>query len=256
MSSMASVYGAKTWRSCVQLGMAVLLLASSGCATIQGEPAPYDPLERLNRTMFDFNDSVDEYVLKPVATGYKAITPEFVRNRVGNFFSNLFEPTIIINDLLQGKIVAAFGDTGRFLINTTMGIGGLFDVATPMGFVKHEEDFGQTLGAWGIPAGPYLVLPFLGPKNLRDGVGWAGDWATGATTHVEPSSAAWGAFALEVVDIRARMLGTKDVLQQAAAGDQYIFVREAYRQRRLNLVHDGNPPAENGAAEDELLFGK
>ncbi|MBE9516851.1 MAG: VacJ family lipoprotein [Proteobacteria bacterium] len=239
----------------VGLVLATLVMLQA-CASTNGDSAPYDPWEGFNRSIYIFNDTVDDYVLKPVAEGYEFITPVIVRKGISNFFSNLLEPTVIINDLLQGKLVNFTSDTGRFLINSSIGIGGLFDVATPMGLRQHKEDFGQTLGVWGLPDGPYLVLPFIGPKGVRDGFGWIGDLGTSPFTYAEPAAAAWGGYALDVVDTRARMLGTKDVLDQAASDDVYIFVREAYRQKRLGLVYDGNPPVENGAAEDDLLFGE
>jgi phospholipid-binding lipoprotein MlaA len=233
----------------------VLAITVQACASTSGKSAPYDPWEGFNRSMYTFNDAFDDYLLKPVAEGYEFITPTFVRKGVSNFFSNLFEPTVIINDLFQGKLGDAASDTGRLLVNSSIGIAGLFDVATSIGLEKHDEDFGQTLGAWGIPDGNYLVLPFIGPRGVRDGFGWVVDLAPSPHTHIDPVSVAWGSYILDLVDTRARMLGTKDVLDQAAREDVYIFVREAYRQRRRNLVYDGNPPVEDGAAEDEMLFG-
>ncbi|MDH5650026.1 MAG: VacJ family lipoprotein [Gammaproteobacteria bacterium] len=209
----------------------------------------HDPLEKFNRAMYKFNDFVDENALKPVAKGYKAVTPNVVRKGVGNFFSNLMEPIVIINDLLQFKFEQMASDTARFLFNTTVGIGGLIDVATPMDLRKHDEDFGQTFGKWGVGPGPYLVLPFLGPRNLRDAVGWGADQKVNPINYIEPPRAKWTAWSLYVVDTRTQLLGTKDILEQAAGEDPYIFVREAYRQKRQSLVYDGNPPI-----DDELLF--
>lgn len=234
--------------------LVTVIVLLQGCASTSGKPAEHDPWEGFNRSMFTFNDTLDEYALKPVAEGYKFITPTPVRKSISNFFSNLLEPAIILNDILQGKGEQATGDSMRFVLNSIFGVAGLFDVATYMGHPKHEEDFGQTLGVWGIPDGPYLVLPFIGPRGVRDGFGWIGDYGTAPYPYIESATVSWGSYLLDVIDTRARLLGTKDVLDQAT-DDVYIFVREAYRQRRRNLVYDGNPPVENSAAEDELLFG-
>lgn len=206
------------------------------------EQGTYDPLERVNRVIYKFNDRVDRAILKPVAKGYDAITPNVVQHSIRSFFSNLLSPTVVVNDVLQGKFRQSAADTGRFLVNTTVGIAGLFDVARHMGLKPHNEDFGQTLGVWGVGEGPYLVWPILGPKNLRDSFGWFGDFATNPVTYVNDSTDQWGLWALNLVDTRAGLLGVSDILDQAAGQDEYLFVREAYRQRRLNLIYDGNPP--------------
>jgi phospholipid-binding lipoprotein MlaA len=238
----------------------VCLLAVSGCATsgptsANGKDAEVadtsnDPLEGFNRAMYRFNDVLDENALKPVAKGYKAITPRVVRRAVSNFFSNLFEPLVIVNDLLQAKFGQAASDTGRFIVNTTVGLVGLFDPATPMGMKKHNEDFGQTFGKWGVAPGPYLVLPFLGPRNFRDTAGWGADQFLIPINDIERSRYRWLTWTLYAIDFRTQLLGTKDMLEQAAGDDPYSFVREAYRQQRQNLIYDGNPPMEY----DDLLF--
>lgn len=214
-----------------------------------------DPWEGFNRAMYAFNDGLDDYILKPVAKGYKFILPEIIRTGIANFFSNLFEPTVMINNLLQGKFLQAVSDTGRFLVNTTFGLAGVIDVATHMELEKHDEDFGQTLGVWGVGDGPFVIWPFLGPKNLRDTVGWTGDWITSPITHVRPVSVSWGAWTLEKIDTRANFLGAKDVLEEAASGDPYIFLREAYKQQRRYKIYDGDPPVVEDAEFDALLFG-
>lgn len=232
------------------------LLGVSACATTQqrsGAEAPpaeaeaeqdnaRDPLEGFNRAMYTFNDKFDRYLLKPVAKGYRAITPKPVRKGVSNFFSNLHDPGIMLNNLLQGKPKQAVSDLGRVLVNSTLGIAGLFDVATRMGMEKHNEDFGQTLGKWGVGEGPYLVLPFLGPSNLRDGAALPVDWETYPPNHMEEQSTRNKLLLVEMVDKRAQYLEAGDILEQAAGQDPYIFVREAYRQRRINQIYDGNPP--------------
>lgn len=220
----------------------VLLGVMSGCATVGSNPD--DPFEGYNRAMFSFNDSVDKAVFKPVATGYKKVVPEVARTGVSNFFSNLGDVWIGVNNVLQGKVGEGASDFGRFAINTTVGIVGLFDVASNVGLEKHNEDFGQTLGRWGVGSGPYVVLPILGPSDVRDGfsqlvVDWHGDplwYVRNIPTRNE-------LVATHFVDTRANLLGTSQLLDQAAL-DPYVYVRSAYLQRRRSLVYDGNPPRE------------
>ena len=202
----------------------------------------HDPLQGFNRAMYTFNDKFDRYLLKPVAKGYRAITPKPVRRSVSNFFGNLHDPGIMLNNLLQGKPKQAASDLGRFLMNTTVGILGLFDVASNVGLEKHDEDFGQTLAKWGVGDGPYLVLPFFGPSNLRDGPALIVDWETYPPNQMKDSGTRDKLFVVEVIDKRAQLLDAGDILDQAAGQDPYVFVREAYRQRRRNLIYDGNPP--------------
>ncbi len=202
----------------------------------------HDPIEGFNRAMYAFNDKFDRYLLKPVAKGYHAVVPTPVRKSVSNFFSNLHDPGIMLNNLLQAKPKQAASDLGRFVVNSTVGILGLFDVATKWGMEKHNEDFGQTLAKWGVGDGPYLVLPFLGPSSLRDGGGLVVDWQTYPPSAMEDRSTGDKLIVVEVIDRRAQLLDAGDILDQAAGQDPYIFVREAYRQRRRSLIYDGNPP--------------
>ncbi|GAO37463.1 ABC transporter [Sulfuricella sp. T08] len=218
----------------------LLSLALLGCAT-NGDPR--DPLEPLNRGIYKFNDVVDKAVLKPVATGYKETMPEPVRTAVGNFFSNLDDVLVLLNDLLQFKLERAATDFSRLIWNTTVGIAGLIDVATPMDLAKHNEDFGQTLGYWGVGNGPYLVLPLLGPSTLRDAVGTAVDAHFDPVVQHSPIPERNSAIAIHSVDTRARLLDTEEILDEAAL-DRYVFLRDAYLQRRRGLVYDGNPPRE------------
>ncbi len=211
-------------------------------ATASEQNNARDPLEGFNRAMYTFNDKLDRYVLKPLAKGYYAITPAPVSKSISNFFSNLHDPGIMLNNLLQGKPKQAASDLGRVLVNSTIGIAGLFDVATRMGLEKHNEDFGQTLAKWGVGDGAYLVLPFFGPSNLRDGASLPVDWETYPPNHMEEQSTRSKLLLVEVVDRRAQLLDASDILEQAAGRDPYIFVREAYRQRRRSLIYDGNPP--------------
>jgi phospholipid-binding lipoprotein MlaA len=211
----------------------------------------HDPIEGFNRAMYTFNDKLDVYLLKPVAKGYRAVVPTPVSKSISNFFSNLHDPMVMLNNLLQGKPGQAASDLGRFLTNSTVGIFGLFDVATKIGLPKHNEDFGQTLAVWGVGDGPYLVLPFFGSSNLRDGPALIVDWETYPPNHMEEHSTSDKLFLVEVVDRRAQLLDASDILEQAAGKDPYVFVREAYRQRRRSQVYDGNPPQE---APDPSLF--
>jgi len=242
--------GAYEFRARKLIAVVFLLLVSalSGCA----HNNPRDPLEPMNRGIYAFNDAIDTVVMKPIATGYNAILPQFVRTGVSNFFSNLDEITVIINGLLQLKIPQALSDTGRFLINTTVGVLGLIDVATHLGLEKHNEDFGQTLGYWGIGSGPYLVLPILGPSSFRDGVGKWVDFQTDLVLKEDHIRTRNRAIAARAISNRADLLRSEKVLD-AAAIDRYAFLRDAYLQRRRNLVFDGNPPPE---PEDEEFTDK
>jgi phospholipid-binding lipoprotein MlaA len=220
--------------------MLVLIGAVSGCAHTN----PRDPLEQFNRGVYVFNDTVDNVLLKPVATGYRAVTPQFVRTGVRNFFSNLDDITVVINGLLQFKIPQALSDTGRFVLNSTVGLLGFIDVATYFGLEKHNEDFGQTLGYWGMGSGPYLVLPFLGPSSFRDGVGRFVDaFYTDVVWYIDHIRTRNILLGTRVVSNREALLDSEKILDTAAL-DRYTFIRDAYLQRRRNLVYDGNPPPE------------
>jgi len=232
--------------------VALAAVALAGCAT-QRSPSPRDPFEPVNRATFEFNDNADKFVFKPVAEGYRAVLPEVVRTGVRNFFSNLRDPWNAVNQLLQGKVELALSDSWRFIVNSTFGIGGVMDVATDMRLPKHNEDFGQTLGVWGLDTGPYLVIPIWGPSSVRDGVGlvadayaflpwWIPDWLD--LQH----RVAWqnSLTALDFVNIRANLLDATNILEEAAL-DRYAFVRDAYFQRRRSLIYDGNPPPQPNA---------
>lgn len=235
----------------------------TGCASINGPADPRDPLESYNRAAFIFNDNVDQYVLKPVAQGYDAVTPDPIQKGVSNFFSNIDDVLVIFNDLLQLKFTQFASDTGRLIINTTLGLGGLIDWASDMGLEKHDEDFGQTLGYWGVPEGPYFVVPFLGPSTIRDVSGDIVDTAEfdpvwqqlheGFPTVRRDESTAWTLKAVKTIDTRASLLRAEKILDEAAL-DRYSFIREAYLQRRLNLVHDGNPPQQEAIFDEAELF--
>ena len=223
----------------------------SGCATLDGPTEEHDPFESFNRSMYSFNAGLDQYVLKPVAEGYVAVTPAVARKGVSNFFSNLDDVLVVVNDLLQFKFKQFASDLGRLLINSTLGIYGLIDWSSDLGLPKHDEDFGQTLGYWGVSNGPYLVLPLFGPTTVRDGTGNFVERSSinpireevyeGRPFPNRESETANTLSVLSVVDARANLLRAGNLLEEVAL-DPYIFVREAYLQRRQNLVYDGNPP--------------
>lgn len=223
----------------------LVVIMLSACASIQQTErvANIDPFERVNRAVFSFNETADQYVIKPIAEGYKFILPEFVRTGVTNFFSNINDVLIAANNLLQGKPVNAASDIGRFFINSTIGILGLFDVATDMGLEKNREDFGQTLGVWGVGDGPYVVLPLFGASNVRDTVGLAVDIETDfmINTNKLDSEEKIAVNSLRIINRRADLLDAGQLLEDAAF-DKYSFLRDGYLQRRRNQIYDGNPP--------------
>ena len=221
----------------------VAAIVLGGCASARD---PKDPLEPLNRNIYEFNRVVDKVALKPAAKGYKAAVPPPLRGGVNNFFGNFHDVTTAVNNLLQFKVAHALSDVGRVAINSTIGLFGVFDVASRVGLEKHDEDLGQTLGYWGVPDGPYLMLPLLGPSTVRDGVGLIGDHFTDAQFHlIEHSPETWLATTTRVINLRANLLEADRLLDQAAI-DRYAFLRDAYLQRRQNLIHDGNVPANDG----------
>ncbi len=220
----------------------LLLVTAAGCATT-GPATPGDPFERMNRGTTKFNDAVDRAVLKPVAKGYQRFVPQVVRTGVSNVLTNLAFPTTIINDLLQLKVKDAGVDLGRFVLNSTLGLGGLLDPASKMGIPRNDEDFGQTLGRWGVPSGPYLVLPLFGPSTLRDAPSLAADAQTDLRTQLDIKSEERAALAvLTVVDGRAQLLSLDRSI--SSAFDPYAFVRNAWLQRRVYQVRDGDVPDE------------
>ena len=216
------------------------LLLFGGCASTKN---PRDPLEPINRAIYHVNDRLDNLLLKPAAIIYKGVVPELVRTGVTNFFSNLYDILTALNNLLQGKFADALSDVGRIALNSTVGIGGLVDIATEVGLEKHKEDFGQTLGFWGLGDGPYLQLPLFGPSSVRDGIGLFVD------VKLDPVYWIWyhdvptrnSLLGLNLINTRANLLDSTKILEEAAL-DPYEFQRDAYLQRRRNLVYDGNPP--------------
>jgi phospholipid-binding lipoprotein MlaA len=212
-------------------------------------PSESDPLEGLNRSIDGFNQVVDKAVIKPLAQGYDKVTPPEIKTVIGNFFSNLDDVSVAFNNLLQGKPKAAGSDITRFALNTTIGIVGLADVATELGFQKNDEDFGQTLGVWGMGSGPYLVLPLLGPSTLRDAPARFVDAPLDPLYHYDDVRVRNSLLVVNVVNTRARLLPATDLVERIAL-DQYAFVRDAYLKRRASLVRDGAPDPNEPLYED------
>ncbi len=230
-----------------------MLLLAGGCAVNMPENAgssEADPWEPMNRRIDQFNTKVDRATLKPIAKGYQKIVPEFMRKGVTNFSSNLRSPANSINNFLQGDPGEGFSEAGRFLANSTIGILGLFDVATRMGLKRYEEDFGQTLAVWGVPSGPYVIVPFYGPETLRDALALPIDFLADPLFYYEPDRARYALFALRLIDLRARFLGIETFIEDSF--DRYLAIRESYLQHREYEVYDGNPPEDEDFYDDYL----
>ncbi|MBN8473547.1 VacJ family lipoprotein [Sulfuritalea sp.] len=225
------------------------LLAAGLLAGCASSGNPKDPIEGFNRAMFAFNEGLDSLIVKPVATGYDAVLPSPIRTGVTNFFGNIDDLFIGVNNLLQGKIPEAFSDLGRVAINTTIGLLGVLDIATDAGLEKHNEDFGQTFGRWGVGNGAYVVIPVFGPRTVRDTVGLVLDVQADPVANHRPKGERDFAQVLRLVNGRANLLAADKVVEEAAL-DKYSYVRDAYLQRRRNLIHDGNPPRESEASLD------
>ena len=220
----------------------VMTLALQGCASFR-TAAPGDPIEPINRGIYSFNSTFDHYLFKPIAKGYDAVVPGPIKTGVTNVFQNVSDVQSLVSDALQLKGAKFGDDLGRVMLNTTFGIGGIFDLATPMGIERGDEDIGQTLGYWGIGAGPYLVIPFLGPSSLRDAVGRYGDSKISPLSYVSSVPVRNSLTGLSVVDARVGLFPAEDLLNQASM-DKYTFLRSAYLQRRQSLVLDGKRPKE------------
>lgn len=217
--------------------IAVLSSSLSGCASNH----PQDPFEKVNRIVFAFNEHLDRAVLKPIATGYQTVVPEVARTHIGNFFGNTVDVWSTANAGFQLKPEKFLTGVFRVGVNTIFGFGGLIDIATEMGLDKPQEDLGQTLGYWGIGPGPYIVWPVLGPSNVRDSVGRVGDYLANPVIHIEDDATRFGLLALGTVHLRSVLIGIVNVTDEAAL-DRYIFLRDAFMQRRQNLIYDGAPP--------------
>jgi len=218
---------------------ALLALSLSACVTLppNSQRSPQDPWESWNRGVYKFNDVLDRAIAKPVARAYVKVVPETIRTGVSNFFDNLETPTVMVNDVLQGKIVAAFNDLGRFALNTTLGLGGILDPASAAGLARNDEDFGQTLGKWGVHPGPFIEIPILGPSDLRDGPARVVDTYTNPRQYINNDYVRYGLYLPDFTDRRARLLSLDETLKNTY--DPYAFVRDAYLQRRAYLVSDG-----------------
>ncbi len=241
-----------TTGSAMRAGLALalaLLFTLGGCATTQtmvteargGPGARLDPWEGWNRKVFAFNEGLDERVLKPVATGYAKVVPQFVRRSVDNFFANAADGWSAVNNLLQGKGEPAFQDVVRFTTNSVLGLAGILDIASEFGLEHHYEDFGQTLGRWGFGAGAYVVWPLLGPSTVRDSIALPLDRSASPALLIGGGGLQGGITALQIVNTRANLLGASRVIDDIAL-DKYTFLRDAYLQRRRSLVFDGDAP--------------
>ena len=220
----------------------VLTFTLQGCASFR-TAAPGDPIEPINRGIYSFNSTFDHYLFKPIAKGYDFVVPGPIKTGVTNVFQNVSDVQSLVSDALQLKGAKFGDDLGRVMLNTTFGLGGIFDLATPMGIERGNEDIGQTFGYWGIGAGPYLVIPFLGPSSLRDAVGRYGDSQINPVSFVSSVPARNSLTGLSVVDARVGLFPAEDLLNQASL-DKYTFLRSAYLQRRQSLVLDGKRPKE------------
>lgn len=250
---MGMVMGRSWTRALAWLVAPTLLL---GCASKPDrEVDPRDPLEPFNRATFRFNMDFDKAFMQPIARGYQKVTPEPVDRGITNFFDNLADVTSAVNNVLQFKMSRAGSDVGRIFINSTVGVLGFIDVATNVGLPSYKEDFGQTLGYWGLEPGAYLVTPLLGPSSMRDAIGMGGDIVMDPLVNLKKHQVHWGLVGVRLIDRRADLLTTTEIVEEASI-DLYSFVRDAYLQRRQTLVYDGNPPTDDSQPDfwDEVEF--
>ena len=247
------VMGRSWTRALAWLVAPTLLL---GCASKPDrEVDPRDPLEPFNRATFRFNMDFDKAFMQPIARGYQKVTPEPVDRGITNFFDNLADVTSAVNNVLQFKMSRAGSDVGRIFINSTVGVLGFIDVATNVGLPSYKEDFGQTLGYWGLEPGAYLVTPLLGPSSMRDAIGMGGDIVMDPLVNLKKHQVHRGLVGVRLIDRRADLLTTTEIVEEASI-DLYSFVRDAYLQRRQTLVYDGNPPTDDSQPDfwDEVEF--
>ena len=233
----------------------LLCLSIAGCAgngTKEDDGSAYDPFEPLNRKVYKLNEAMDNVLLKPLAKGYRKVTPKPVRRGFANVFANFTTPRSALNNFLQGKPKRGFNELGRFLFNSTLGIGGIFDVASAGGMERYDETFGETLAVWGVPEGPYLVLPIFGSRSMLDAAGFPVDFYTDINAHLK-SSVRDKLYFFRLMDARARLLAAENFIEKS--GDPYIALRESYRQNREFKIHDGEPPDEelNEMLDDEMF---
>ena len=232
----------------------IAALLAGGCATQPAAPkeerSEADPWEPLNRQIHGFNTGFDKVTFKPLAKGYQKIIPQFLRTGFRNFSSNLRTPLNVINSFLQGKVRNGFSETGRFLANSTIGLLGVIDVGTDMGLEKHNEDFGQTFAKWGIPDGPYVIVPFLGPRTLRDALAIPLNVYGDLLIWYDNASVRDKLYVLRLIDVREKLFAAESLLE--GSQDRYLSIREAYLQNRLYLIYDGDPPVDDDFYEDFL----
>ncbi|MGI9260845.1 MAG: MlaA family lipoprotein [Woeseiaceae bacterium] len=237
----------------ILIAVTAVALLASGCATqhpaaAKEDRSPADPWEPLNRRINAFNNNVDRFTFKPLAKGYEKVIPSPIRRGVNNFSRNLFGPLFIVNNFLQGKGKRGFSETGRFLANTILGIGGLIDVGKSMELETYREDFGETLAVWGVPDGPYVVLPILGPRTLRDATMIPLNFAADPSFYIDDDAIRWSLYTLRVVDVRAQLFTAEALLEDSF--DRYLTIRESYLQNRQYLIHDGDPPEDEDFYDD------
>ncbi|MFT7403920.1 VacJ family lipoprotein [Zhongshania sp.] len=235
----------------ITCALVLAILSAFHCVAVSADTGEdsRDPWEGFNRVVFSFNDSADKYLLQPVARGYRKVTPTFVDQSLANLFNNLGEIKNVGNNALQGDGGDMLVSGGRFLINTTVGVLGIFDVATYIGLTRDSEDFGQTLAVWGLGNGPYLMLPLIGPSTLRDSVGRGADSFTEITRGIDPSTVQLGMTMLDLLQVRASLLGTEDLV----SGDKYTFFKDVYLQRRDFLINDGKLKDDFGGEDFETF---
>ncbi|OED37542.1 hypothetical protein AB833_23175 [Chromatiales bacterium (ex Bugula neritina AB1)] len=222
----------------------VVLSLTAGCATTRVEAPVNDPFEKVNRKIFAFNTHLDNYLVKPAAKGYKRVVPDPVEHGITNFFSNIFTVNVIVNDILQGKVRQTGNDVGRLVINSTVGLFGFIDVASRLGFKRNYETFGQTFGKWGIAEGPFIMLPLFGPSNLRSTIGRVPGSYTSYPRYIDDTGTAIALQGTEIVAFRAELLGTDDLLEEAAL-DPYIFLRDFWSRRHRSGVLDGQDSSDD-----------
>ncbi len=239
-----------SYKAGLRIAIAFICIAGiSGCTTSKGAERNVDPLEAINRPIYKFNSVTDKFILRPIAKGYDFVMPRLARVGVRNFLDNLRYPVVFVNGFLQGKFKQGASDTGRFLINSTVGLGGLFDPATSLGLVAHQEDFGLTFARWGIPQGPYIVVPMLGPRTVRSGVGTLADIQINPMVQLNNTSLRSKILILFTIDSRANLLPIDEQIN--AAYDPYLFIRDAYLQNRVFLLEDDSE-ATDDPFEDEF----
>jgi phospholipid-binding lipoprotein MlaA len=242
---------------CMPLRLILALLLATGflggCASSMPSAAkedrsPADPWEPMNRQISAFNETVDGLTFKPLAKGYEQVIPQVVRRGINNFSRNLIGPLNILNNLLQGKVQRGASETGRFFVNTTFGIGGLFNVGNALGFDVYREDFGQTLAVWGVADGPYVIVPILGPRTLRDAAMIPLNFAADPTFYIKDDSTRLGLYAVRAIDARAMLFTAEALIEDSF--DRYLAIREAYLQNRQYLIYDGDPPVDDDFYDD------